>query len=531
MDCKHQAGVEAGSARRRASWLFDAAAVVIIFCFSALLCFIVYDDPRTLGSVYNSDILLPASFFWNLWHDPDSWTSFQLARVPSIFPDLVVYGVLDKTLGGFRAAIFGYSVFQFFAFACAAGAVAGQVAHTRFVHAAALVLVLIAGVMFVELKFEIIGLHFEILATMEHFGAFLMSLVAVALLMALIESWREWLAALLAICCFLAFLSDRLFMFDFVLPAGGTLLVLRWVGRVSRSRAAAIVSRIAIGLVLAVAADHLLSREPIPKITQALSHAMRFFAETPAYLHSVGVSAIISIGVPYLVFAAYPFIRSWAPTAAGDDRHGLDRSAMLLWCFAAFAIVCVFALTAAVYADQGSYRYLAAAVFWPLIFVVIAALQIGGRHVVRFGWCVLLSLGVVFAAAAGKQNFVPATATWRDALATCLLQQRDRLGLKAGIAEYWLARTATVGSNWRVQIDQVTGDAAPLLWGNNPRSYRRSIQNPAQAPDYNFIVVDKLDSAAVLRKFGQPQRSEPCGSYTLWIYAEPFDRILLDQTR
>jgi hypothetical protein len=448
-----------------------------------------------------------------------------------LFPDLVVYGTLDAVLGDFRAAIFGYSVFQCIAIAFAGGLVISQVVNTRLVHAAALLLTLIEAVIVVDLWSGPIGAHFEIFAPVNHFGAFLMSLISLALVISLLESWVASFAVFLTVCCFLAFLSNRIFMFEFVLPLAAALLVLLWTGRVSRSCATALALCTVIGVVAAAGVDLLLTRQPDVPIEHPLSHVMKFVDAAPGYLHSVWLPAIVSLSVPYLIFMCYPFLKSSWSVAQGSDRRRSDTPAVFVWCFAAAAISGVLVLTAVLYVDFGSYRYLTAALFWPLIFVAIAAMQLGGRYVIGIGWCALLGLGAAFLARAHDRNFVPGTATWRDALATCLLEQRESLGLKAGLADYWLSRPATIGTNWSMQIDQITGDGIPYIWGNNPRFYLKSIQNPKQAPDYNFIVVDKLDSAALLRKFGSPARTAPCGPYTVWVYAEPINRILLNQGR
>jgi hypothetical protein len=198
----------------------------------------------------------------------------------------------------------------------------------------------------------------------------------------------------------------------------------------------------------------------------------------------------------------------------------------LVWCIAAASIAVILLLGGILYVSPATYRYLIPVLFWPLIFVAIAATQWGGRTATRAAWCMLLLLGAAFMVRAYERNFVPATATWRDALATCLLEQRDALGLKAGIAQYWLARPATIGSNWTMQIDPVVGDGVPFVWGNNPWSYLKSIQNRAQPPAYNFIVIDDLDTEALRRKFGAPERTAPCGPRTLWVYAEPLRGIV-----
>ena len=519
----------ASAARRLGKCLPSALATGFMLGSAWLLCLAAYDDGRVIARVFNSDALLPTSFIWNVLHGPDPW-QFQLPGIPSLVPDLLVYGALDALLGDFRAAIFLYSVFQCVAFAAAAGWVIARAAGTRWLQGMALSLVVIEAVILVDLRSEAIIAHFGLFTPVEHFGAFLMSLAAAALTMSLLESWRRSAAALLMLVCGLAFLSDRIFMFEFVLPLGAALLVLCRFGRADRARAVALLVPTAIGVAAAAGADLFLNREAGPPIG-LWSSAMNFLTATPSYLRSVQRSAIVSLSLPYLVFAAYPLMRLLWPAASAGATDRSDRAAMFFWSFAATAIAGSFALEALLYVDQFSYRYLIPALFWPLIFVAVAALRFGGRFAVRFTWCAAMGLAVALAVPAYEGHFEPGSATWRDPLATCLLDQREALGLKDGLAEYWLARPATIGTDWGMQIDQINGDGTPFYWGNNPQSYRRSNRIPAQAPDYNFIVIDTLDPAALLRKFGHPARIAPCGSYTLWIYAELLDPVLLGQTR
>jgi hypothetical protein len=418
-------------------------------------------------------------------------------------------------------------MFQCGAFVCAGGLIVSRAARVPFVHSAALFLALLDVILLVDLRFEPIGAHLGVFTMVEHFGAFLLSLVALLLVLSLLRVWRAWVAVLLTVCCGLGFLSNRIFMFDSIIPLALSLAIFLRLDHVSRDRVIALGLSVAVGAAIGAGADLLLTHAPHLTIEQPFSHMLAFLRETPGYLGSVSTSAWISLASPYFVVMAYPPVA----LVRAPEHERVDRVTAFIWTFAALAILATLALCAALYIDAGSYRYLSVPLFWPLILAGVAAMRVGGTWTTRAAWGLLLGLSVILAMPLYHRDFMPRLLSWRDPLGTCLLQQRDSLGLKAGLAEYWRARAATIGANWTIQVDQITADGDPYHWGNDPSWFEHSIADPGRAPEYNFIVVDKLDSDALLRRYGRPAHTDRCGAFTLWVYAKPLNDALMGRAK
>ena len=113
----------------------------------------------------------------------------------------------------------------------------------------------------------------------------------------------------------------------------------------------------------------------------------------------------------------------------------------------------------------------------------------------------------------------PPLLSWHSPLETCVSGARDRLGLRHGLAPYWLARSTEASSDWQLQVRPIADDGSSLPWGDDPTLFARDA-NIAGAPSrFNFVVVDhSTNRAAVLQKFGPPVMHNPCPDAELWTY-------------
>jgi hypothetical protein len=78
---------------------------VLALCGLAFFLF-VSRQPRYLNLQMNADMLLPVSLLWDLRHHDYAWLGFQLPRVPSLVPDLLLYAATDLATGSYRWALF-----------------------------------------------------------------------------------------------------------------------------------------------------------------------------------------------------------------------------------------------------------------------------------------------------------------------------------------------------------------------------------------------------------------------------------------
>src|SRR5580698_7370776 len=75
-------------------------AVLLASC--AVLGLFLLDRP---GFLISSDTLLQTEFVWDALHHGYAWSGFQQPRVPSIFPDLLVFAVVQAATGSWRIAM------------------------------------------------------------------------------------------------------------------------------------------------------------------------------------------------------------------------------------------------------------------------------------------------------------------------------------------------------------------------------------------------------------------------------------------
>ena len=195
-----------------------------------------------------------------------------------------------------------------------------------------------------------------------------------------------------------------------------------------------------------------------------------------------------------------------------------DSAPIFLWVFTLTAIAGVIAICASIFADTGSYRYVTALLFWPLIWASGLLLPRLERFIPPMSWAFPPVVAVAILATAGPVGFVPGVVRQQNPLANCLIAQRGALGLKAGLAEYWIARPAMVASGFSVQLDQVTNGGDLYYWGNDRFWYERSFENPAVPPQYNFIVMQDMVQSAVKSKYGEPDRTASCDGFAIWLY-------------
>jgi len=486
-----------------------------------LICLIAYASPRLIDHLINSDTLLPALFSWELRHIAGAHRDLQLPRIPSFVPDLVFYIGLDAAFG-FRWALFLYAVLQVLAFVTVGGAVIARTAGGRLSDTAPALLVVFAAVMLVDIFSAGIHARYYALAPVLHFGALLWTLLGALLVAALIDAWRWPVAILLVLCCFLGFLSNRILAVMFFLPSSLALLTLLFFRALPWRRVAAIIGGGALGTLAAILVDRRLYRQPNLAVTDVWEHVARFATETPQYLRAAALSAIVSLAIPLAMMgggAAAWIWRQYRARGSGDAAPTAHWATLYLWICAVLSMSASVGLGAALDYHPNTYRDVLPALFLPVIVLAAFLWRYAQRTMRTLSWMIAPVLACVLVVVAGTGGFVPSAVTaWRGPIGACLLEHRDRSGLRAGLAEYWIARPAMLGTDFAVQVDQMTEEGHQFHWGNNRNAYHRSIHDPSRPPDYRFIVIDHTKPDAIRAKYGEPTRIETCGTHTLWIY-------------
>jgi hypothetical protein len=269
----------------------------------------------------------------------------------------------------------------------------------------------------------------------------------------------------------LAVLSDRLCLATFVAPALAGLMNRWWWRAISWRWAALMLVTVVSSACIAWTLFDWLPTEGTPEIQWfALStHAM-------ALVNGIGhlakeaphALAVVCWG-PLLAMA---LLRMSIIRQAIGLRLDLDRQEAFSfwWHIAATAVLADFALDALIHTD--SFRYLGAVIWWPIIVIVWALAGVLGRLGIPVSAVTVgglsLSLGSAYAWNGLHQ---PVILTGQQPLATCVLQAGAAAGLRAGLANYWLARVTAAASGWRLQIDPITSSGSAHYWANDRYSY------------------------------------------------------------
>ena len=481
------------------------AAIVLMPC--ALLSVMFWNRPDFMIS---SDSLLPAEFVWDVLHHGYAWSGFQQARVPSFFPDLLIYGAVQVATGNWRVAIAVWVFVVLASLVAIASWITAQIVRSTGEAATLAVLLLVVAVLasaafgfppFATATYHDVGLfpYLFILLPFTHGGPFLIALAAAAVGSRAVVQGTPAKAIGLALVSFAAGMSDILWFTSFIAPftaaAAGLL-----VGSVTKRTAIRLLSGVWVGGVLGWACAQRLDREPLPfSVLRTIpTHIVRFLTALGQQPGMMVVVVGLGLALATDVWRRGP--RGWLAS---------------FWSvFAATSALTSLALAALLYEDNGAYRYALPFLWWTVILAAVALVRISGRH------RMLLRLSVA-AITAGLATVdlasgwhVPKLLVWESPLASCL----QTAGLRAGLADYWAARETNAASSWQLQVEQIDANGAARVWGNDRLWYIHDIHDGSRRPPYRFVIMDGLLTDRIAAAYGQPDRVMRCGPTNVWIY-------------
>lgn len=483
--------------------LLTIVLVVFVVAGSGCLAWSIFDGPA-VALATNSDTLLVSEWVEAIFYRHLPFGSFQLPRTPSLFPDLTLHAMLQLATGSWRLATLIFGWLQFAALILVAALIVHQIARVpRALAAAAFLLIVI-------MVFALDGLAGSgnitrlriVVEIAAHGGAFLLTMFAAVLVCHALtgaQSRAGWwlLLAISAVAC----LSDGLTVLEFHLPVVLTLLLLR--REIAPLRAARqILLPVILGVPVAWVMEHALNRQPAVHLGFDPWHliadsSMRVFLTWYA-------PAILVFGLIALPHRAACRVAWFFP----------NLEARFYWRFAALAtLLTTLGAGALLYQDTGGFRYFYALAWWPFVLATAVICARIAAHRAVIGLACVLALAVLVARTPLR---LPRLLSWRDPLAECLMQHRRDDALQAGLAQYWLARPASAGSDWALQVDPVTAAGSPYYWGNDLLSYRAS----AGTLQHNFVVLQGLDAGRIRAAYGTPQKTIECPGSEVWVYRD-----------
>ena len=533
-----------------------AARIAALLTCCALLSLLLWDRPDFLIS---SDSLFPAAFVWDAMHRGDAWSGLQQPHIPSFFPDLLIHGTAQMATGRWRAALAVWVFVVLVWLAVLLIRLTAQVAGVGREAVAPWVLLLFMLV-FTRAALGLNGFtaadgggdpflpFLFILLPYTHGGPFLLALTG-ALIARETAARPSGLKLLtLALLSGAMGVSDQLCLFSFVGPLTAALLGGWLTNTVARQTALYILSAVwggnALGALYAYTLD--VQYMPLPSLTTMLSHTAGFVADLGRHpFMLILLAGLLSafagtvwrhgLGIPLESVARVPpkdrhppaepeddgLHRFGPPQLSGQMRvSGQMRGGFLgdFWSvFAASGTLGSIALMMLFHEDVWSYRYALPALWWAFI-LTAAALSWHGRRVLLAPRLAASALAVCLALPWAAAGFpAPRLSHWGSPLAACL----ENTAMRAGLADFWIARKTSAASDWRLQIEPIDSIGEARVWGNNRKWFTHDIHDASRRPDYRFIVMDRLPRDQIAQVYGQPDRVVMCGASSVWVYDEP----------
>jgi hypothetical protein len=93
----------------------------VVAAIGSIACALYFWRTQPPAAVYNSDLLVLVDFFHDLANFPGAVSQFQLPRIPSLVPDIVLFSAVSTVVADYHLALVAYSVVQCFVFVVAAG--------------------------------------------------------------------------------------------------------------------------------------------------------------------------------------------------------------------------------------------------------------------------------------------------------------------------------------------------------------------------------------------------------------------------
>jgi hypothetical protein len=489
----------------KARTVLALSLVVLISC--AFLSLLVWDRPNILIS---SDTLLPAEFVWDVLHHSYAWRGFQQARVPSFFPDLLIYGVIQAVTSSWRIAMAAWVFLVLVWLVTIASWITTRITRSTNQDATLSVLLLVVMILTAAVlefprftamdSYDDLHPYLFILMPFTHGGPFLLALTAAAIASRAIEQGSARRTIVLTLISFAAGISDLLWFTAFQIPLTAAATAGLSVGTIAKRTAIRLLACVWGSGVLGWACTQTFDREPLPlSVLYTVPSRIGWFLRD--LWHHPGMLIIVAA----FVLAA----------ASDARRRGFRGWLGSFWpVFATTSALGSLAMTMLLYEGMTIYRYALPFLWWTVIFAAAALAQVACQRpmLLRLAAAAIVP-GLALAYLANGVH-EPRLFGWASALASCL----QSAGLRTGLADYWSARPINAASDWQLQVEQISETGGARVWGNDRRWYTHDIHDASRRPAYRFIVMDGLPADRIAAAYGQPDRMMGCGSSTVWVY-------------
>jgi hypothetical protein len=471
---------------------------------------------------FTSDTLYMFDYFRSL--KAGTLSSFQYSHLPNLFPEGSIMLPLLAAQLPWQSVYAVYSVSMFLVLMLSVRRIY-QTVSPETGDAAFYLFILSTLPMFLLHP----GRLLHVLLAGIHGGSFAVSVLAAVL------SWRflcgtsrrsSVLLMGLALIAGATTFSDVLFVFEFVIPLTAATSALAFFRRLALPKILVLNLAVAAPSAAGAVVLQLLPISPFPSssLQDLFSNTLRFASLLQA---SIVVGSVLPFLAVLLGFGACLY------SGSGQANAGIVSSIirfcgspltekstadawLFYWVFGLAASLAGWGMTIVAFEGFSAYRYAIGFFWWPLILgcTLLARPALRFRSILPRA-ATLGVTGLLFGAV-----LWPAQSFWATDLARCLEEKSRVFSMRAGLADYWTARPVTEFLQRKLIVSPVLENGDPYLWINNRLDYFTG-KDESNLRDYDFIILEKLDGAQIVSRFGRPSNSFQCGTYDVAQYDDP----------
>ena len=484
---------------------------------------VFFNAPGAIGMTINSDSLVLPQMGWEMSHVPDAWRHFQWPRVPSLFPDMLWFWGAEGLGVDWRLAWNGFFLFSLSLMTLCLGAVVwrmGTLSFSRALFVSSLTLA--AYVAFVSSGAHVSALSdisglLEIFLPAFHGSSFMLSLLAATTANIACDRGNRIADFVPTAClCAVSTFSDPMFITTFAVPffLSTRMFAVRHRGAnsVTRSMCQGIGPPLFLLFSCLVG---FVGQEFLYK--QSLSGTVKHFplVAFPKIIYFSLFSVRASFCLVFVLLSVIPFLKIRSEICGNKIEPCRE---MLFYQGYTASIISLFILSVS-YVDLSIYRYALPATWWSIIFI-ISNIDSKSVRKISNGFLVSLPFIILFFIFMGWKGNRNALDGWHAPLESCISRNHDRLGLRDGLAGYWVSRKIEASSDWKLQVEQVTGGNHMFIWGNNPDLYTHGLHRFDKPPYFNYVIDDgKGEMQGLYREMGPPSHILHCPEADVLVFS------------
>lgn len=493
--------------------IVPAVLLVLVLC----IVVVAYHDDRGIHAVlFDSDALYMPAVFADLLAGQGKLADWYLTPAPYFFPDYLLY--LPASLLGATVyeQVLMFALLQIAALTALVFVIGGAVVKEQRAMLAATVSIALTGLALTSAK-----PYVELLSSGFHYGAFLSSLILVALWLRLRrdDAAASNFAPLAGICLvtFASALSDNLFLVQAVAPFLLTLLVYP-AGPSRPLRARLRPALLILGAGLAGSLSYRLviarpTRYPAKFGLEKLAVNLQDLAAGwwEAIVHAPALGVVLVVYCVCVLASIRACLRKESVAKAVQPLVWITLFSVLSLLVTSVTIVLMARLEVVP-------RYQIPGFTWP---VLVSALWLAHMAQRRF-YVIALALGAVQLGMLGMGLAAPGKKTGNERgqyyppEIACIDRALAGTPLRHGIAQYWDAKLIQSFSRQHITLAQHTGDLGEHRWITSDKFFR---------PGYDFAIISenasteyKIDRQKLLAINGPPSQEVACGNRSLLLY-------------